>query len=133
MAKNKFTFKSFVGDVEKDMIKEEKRIIKEAAVHVKDKMKIKVSKKGRSVPGMPPGFNVGNLKKGIEFKVMNRDSALVGLGPPAQHGHLLEFGTMVRRTKKGVTKGKVVARPFLVPTFADEADTVKKIMQGLSL
>jgi len=133
MAKNKFSYKSFVDDVFNDMVKEEKRVIRAAAIHVRKKMRKKVSKKGRSLPGMPPGLNTKNLRKGIKFEIADRDSAFVGLGPPAYHGHLLEFGTMQRRTKKGVAKGRVAARPFVFPTFAEETNAVKRIMLGLSI
>lgn len=123
-------YQSFVKDVFSDIVKIEKNTLKEAAQHVRKKMRKKVSKKGKSFPGMPPGKNTGNLRKGIKYAIRDRDSALIGLGPPAQHGHLLEFGTSVRYTKNGVSKGQVLPRPFVRPTFEEEADAVNKIMRG---
>lgn len=123
-------YQSFMKDVFSDIVKIEKETLREAAIHIRKKMKEKVSKKGRSFPGMPPGVKTGNLKRGIKYQIRDRDSALVGLGPPAQHGHLLEFGTKVRKTKKGVNKGHILPRPFVRPTFEEESETVKKIMMG---
>lgn len=123
-------YQSFMKDVFTDIVKIEKETLKQAATHVRDKMKEKVSKKGRSLPGSPPGVRTGNLKKGIKFDIRDRDSALVGLGPPAHHGHLLEFGTLRRVTKKGKQLGRVLPRPFVRPTFEEESDTVRKIMEG---
>lgn len=130
---NKNTYKSFVNEVFSDMKEIENETLREAAKHVRNKMKKKVSKKVPSSPGMPPGLNVGNLKKGIRFEIKKSimgKVAFVGLGPPAQHGHLLEFGTIERYTKKGVPKGKVLARPFVIPTFDEESEAVKRIMMG---
>lgn len=128
--KNKFTYKSFVDDVFKDIVKAEKEVLREAAKHVRKKMKKKVSKKAQSLPGMPPGIVTRDLKKGIKFQIADRDHAFVGLSAPAQHGHLLEFGTKIRYTKKGVKKGQVLARPFVRPTFEEETEAVKRIMSG---
>ena len=101
-------YQSFVKDVFKDIVAVEKEVLKDAAKHVQKKMKEKVSKRGRSFPGAPPGLKTGNLKKGIKYDIRDRDNALVGLGPPAHHGHLLEFGTKIRTTKKGVNKGHLL-------------------------
>lgn len=133
MAKNKFKFKSYVKEISSDIDKLEGELLREASKHVRKKMRIKVSKKARSFPGMPPGINKGDLKKGIKFQVVKDflgKTAFVGLGRPAQHGHLLEFGTAMRYTKKGIKKGQVLARPFLRPTFEEEAEAVKRIMMG---
>lgn len=130
---NKSTYKSFVKDIFSDMKEIESETLREASKHVRKKMKKKVSKKVKSMPGMPPGLNVGNLKKGIKFEIQKSfigKVAFVGVGPPAQHAHLLEFGTIERHTKKGVSKGKVLARPFVIPTFDEESEAVKRIMMG---
>jgi len=131
---NKSFYKSFVKDVSSDIDKLEGETLKEAAKHIRKKMKEKVSKKTKSLPGMPPGFNRGNLKKGIKYEITKSiytgKTAFVGLGAPAQHGHLLEFGTAMRYTKKGVAKGRVLPRPFVIPTFEEESEAVKNIMMG---
>lgn len=121
-------YQSFIKDVFSDIVAVEKEILKEAAQHVQKKMKEKVSSKAVSFPGSPPGVNTGNLKKGIKYDIRDRDNALVGLGPPAHHGHLLEFGTKNRVTKKGLKKGHVLPRPFVRPTFEEESEAVRKIM-----
>jgi len=130
---NTFTYKSFVDDVFKDMVKSEKKILRKAAAHVRKKMREKVSRKSRAKPGMPPGLGEGNLRRGIKFDVVDRDHALVGLSSPAQHGHLLEFGTQERYTEKGVYKGRVAPMPFVIPTFMEETEAVRQIMREFSV
>jgi hypothetical protein len=136
MAKNKFTYKSFVKEINSDMIKLEGVLLKEAATHLKLKIKKKLSVKGRSASGMPPGIDFGNLRKGIKFEIVKSPTgkrAFVGLASPAQHGHLLEFGTKERYTDDGRYTGRVTPRPFLVPTFMEETDAVKRILQGIDV
>lgn len=124
-----YKYKSYLDKVLKDMDKAEKKNLKKAASHVAKKLrqKLKVTA-GRSLPGQPPGKVSGELIKGVRYKVINRDSALVGFGPPAYHAHLMEFGTRIRKTKKGVNKGHVLPRPALIPVFNEEAKNVINIM-----
>ena len=127
----KVAYNSYMKEIMADIKKSEKKYLTEAAKHVQKKMKEKVGKKLKSRAGAPPGVRSGKLKKGIKYLVQD-NSALVGLGPPAHHGHLLEFGTVSRTTKKGANKGMVAARPFLRPTFEEESDAVRNILTGQS-
>jgi hypothetical protein len=87
-------------------------------------------------PGEPPAKRSGNLVKGILY--VNDDKhheSKVGVGPPAHHAHLMEFGTQNRtvlnyRGVKGKQKnvGRVLPHPFVQPTFEEEAGAVKEIL-----
>lgn len=123
-----FSYKSFVHGVNKDLIKAEKRQIKKAAKHLVSKMKKKVNRRGHSQPGQPPSKKNASLKKGIGYKMIGNELALVGYGPPAQHAHLMELGTKKRQTSKGKNTGKVSKRPVLIPTFEEEAGPVENIL-----
>jgi HK97 gp10 family phage protein len=115
--------------------KSQNKLLDEAANHVKNAMKRKVSARGgSSKPGDPPRRDSGDLYRGIKT-AKRGDARLVGVGKPAQHAHLLEFGTGPRIVlnyagKKGVRKdvGRVVPRPFMRPTFVEESDAVEKIL-----
>jgi len=132
----KIIFKSFVNDVMKDIKKAEKKALRNAAVHVKKKIKQKLKGvAGRSLPGQVPGHISGDLIKGVQFAFKDpntfrktTDEVFVGVGPPAYHAHLLEFGTRRRTTKKGANKGQVLPRPFIIPTFQEEAQAVINII-----
>lgn len=131
---NSIMRQSFVKDIIKDLEKSEKRLRTKAAIHLRTKMKEKVSKKETSLPGNPPGKDSGDLIRGIMY-VHDGDETKVGVGPPAYHAHLMEFGTAGRIVKnyrghKGVEKnvGRVLPRPFVQPTFEEEAATVVEIL-----
>jgi HK97 gp10 family phage protein len=104
-----------------------------AAVHLRTKIKDKLKNKHTSFPGEPPGKKSGNLIKGVIF-TRNPGKRFVGMGKPAYHAHLLEFGTGPRTVKnyrgKGVAVavGSVAPRPFLIPTFEEEKENVKKLL-----
>jgi len=129
-------YQSFVKEVMKDIRKAEKKQLRKAAVHVRGKIKQKLKGvAGRSLPGQVPGHITGDLIKGVKFAFKNpntmrptTDEVFVGVGPPAYHAHLLEFGTRIRKTKKGVNKGQVLPRPFIIPTFQEETQAVINIM-----
>ena len=129
-------YTSFIKDVMRDIKKAEKAQLRKAAVHVRGKIKQKLKVvTGRSLPGQVPGEVSGKLIKGVRFAFKNpntfrptTDEVFVGVGPPAYHAHLLEFGTRIRTTKKGVNKGQVLPRPFIIPTFQEETQAVKNIL-----
>lgn len=131
-------FSSFYSEIEKvikDIEKGEFNARKRAAQHLRKKMRQKVSSKTKSASGNPPGRGTGNLRKGIIY-VNGKERTKVGVGPPAQHAHLLEFGTEERYVKKINGKklskpkyvGRVLPRPFVFPTFDEERTTVERIM-----
>lgn len=121
-------FTSYLKSIESDLRKSQKRALKRAALHLKKKVREKLRNVSPSAPGQPPGKVSGDLLKGIGTKSL-KDSELIGAGPPAQHAHLLEFGTKDRTVKKsGKMVGHVKPRPFLGPTFEAEAENVKEIL-----
>lgn len=126
---------SFISSVIKDLDKAQEKLLDKAAAHVRKKMKEKVSQRHTSKAGDPPGRQTGDLIKGIKFIREGSDKRLVGVGRPASHAHLLEFGTVPRTVKnyqgkKGVrvAVGRVLPRPFMQPTFEEEKGTVEKIL-----
>lgn len=121
MKNGKMIYKSYVSEIQKDIKKIEKGILKEASIHVRDKIKEKLKTLGI-------GKKTGNLVKGIKYEILNDDVSIVGAAPPAYHAHLLEFGTVERKTKKGKRTGKMTMKPFIIPTFIEESDAVKNIM-----
>lgn len=129
---NEFAFKSFVKSVEREIDKAERKKIQHAAKHMQKKIRDKIKTKRLSQPGEPPGRVSGNLHKGIRYQITKEGGeygALVGAGPPAYHAHLLEFGTEHRTVEEtGKDAGRVVARPFLLPTFDEEKEYIKLMM-----
>jgi len=124
---------SKIREVCADLDKAQERELDKAAAYLRQKLKDKVSKKRISLPGEPPGRQSGNLKKGIKF-TREPGNRFIGVGSPAQHAHLLEFGTGPRLVKnyrgKGMSKlvGPQAPRPFIIPTFEEESDNIKKIL-----
>lgn len=125
---------SKIREVITELDKAEEAKLDKAAGYLRQKLKEKVSKKEISKPGEPPGRQAGDLKKGINFS-REPGARFVGFRAPAYHAHLLEFGTGPRlvknyRGKKGVSKlvGPQAPRPFIIPTFEEEKENVKKIL-----
>lgn len=118
MARKTLKFDSFFNDIERDLerVAKDRRI--KAAAHVKKKLRRKAKQK----------FGSGSdITKGVGHKHLKRVS-LVGIGPPGHHAHFIEFGTDGRYTKDGKYKGFVKADPFVVPTYKEESDAVRRIM-----
>lgn len=114
-----FSFISFMDDIERDFLKEEKENRREAAKHVAGQMRKNLSG-GRA--GLP-GRVTGNLRKGVGFRGNARSKtgermALVGNSAP--HAHLLEFG---HGDGKAFNK-----RPYFTRTFKEEKAEIMRIL-----
>jgi HK97 gp10 family phage protein len=127
--------KLMIAKIIRDLEKSQDKLLDQAAIHVRNAIKRKVSQRGgTSRAGDPPRRDTGDLYRGIKW-AKRGDYRLVGVGKPAQHAHLLEFGTAPRVVKnyagkQGIRKdvGRVIPRPFMRPTFAEEADKVAEIL-----
>jgi len=63
-------------------------------------------------------------KKG---KVSDRSRVTVYVGSTAPHAHLVEFGTVVRHTKKGKSTGRMTPNPFLTRAWEATKSTALHI------
>jgi HK97 gp10 family phage protein len=128
-----YLYKSQIKQIQKELEKEQKSRIRDAAVYARKKVRSKIKKSNSSAPGTPPKSRSGDLRKGIKYKVYP-EYAFVGATGPAHHAHLMEFGTDERFTKEGKSTGRVdktAPRPFLFPTFLEEKETIKKKLAGV--
>ena len=115
---NTLKYESFLGDIDKEInaIARKRRII--AGNHVKKKLRQVASQKfGAS----------SNITKGIGSKQL-KTSSVVGVGPPAQAAHLIEFGTDERYQRKGKYTGRIKKDPFVFPVYIAEAPEVERIL-----
>lgn len=130
---------SIIPNILKDLEASQEKLLDRAAMHMKKAIREKIKNKKISNPGDPPGRSSGDLLKGVTIgkrgKDVNSSYRVVGMGPPAHHAHLLEFGTVPRTVKnymgkkgKAVSSGRVLPRPFMRPTFEEEAENVENIL-----
>ncbi len=119
-----FKYTSFIKDINKELEKIEYRQRSKAARFLSGKLKQTATER----------FGSGSdITKGIGH-INNKDSSRVGVGPKAYAAHLIEFGTDKRFTTKGIGSGPkgtghIQAKPFVFPTFDDNAQEVVNIMQ----
>lgn len=132
---------SYIPQKIRALEKSQEKTLDRAAAYMKTKIKEKIKKRSVSQPNEPPGKRSGDLYKGVKVgrrgRDVNSEYRIVGMGPPAHHAHLLEFGTVPRtvknwKGKKGQshTSGRVLPRPFMGPTFQEEAPAVERILSG---
>jgi hypothetical protein len=138
---NKFSVKRYVNQIVRDLDRVQEERLTKAAVFLRTGLKNEVGKKigtwpHVSRPGEAPFKQSGDLQEGITF-TREPGKRFVGFTRPASHAHLLEFGTGPRTVKNyegkpGVTKdvGPMAARPFFLPTFDREEETLKNILGG---
>lgn len=72
-------------------------------------------------PGPDAPFARGVLRKSIKRKFKRYggvDVSVVGPDITGPHAHLVEYGTVERFTKKGVSRGIMPARSFMRPAWA---------------
>jgi len=119
---NKFTMKSFVKDVEKQLSKDERRVISKASGIFQRELRSTIKEKGL--------VDTGNLLKGVSRDTYQH-SALVGMSAPGQHAYIVEYGTLERRKKKnGAYSGVRPATPFFLPAYrAAEPAMIKALSE----
>lgn len=73
----------------------------------------------REAMARAPRGKTGNLAGSIVVEAGSRyiHSVRIGTGAKGPHGHLIEFGTAKRVTKKGANRGQIAAKPFLKPAL----------------
>lgn len=122
---NVWELTSYVADVNREIQKGERRNRLKATRYITKKLKQEVKNK----------YGEGNLYKGIDY-VHYDDLSKFGFTKPAQHAHLIEFGTDERfvknyRGQKGVYKsvGRMKDdKPVFRPVVIREAANVGKIL-----
>lgn len=114
-------FTSFLDEIEKEMGRAEKEQRKEAARYLRKQLKSVAKEKFGSQSDITAGVRYANY----------RDFSEVGMGKPAYHAHLIEFGTDNRFTKAGKSTGYIKADPFVFPTFNREKNAVIDIMSKM--
>ena len=83
----------------------------------------------------------GNLKKsmspgrGIRIKTYRYSGVTIAVVGPSwplgAHGHLVEFGTKMRKTKNGRSTGVGPAKPFLRPAFDANVGLAQRIIASV--
>ena len=122
---NVWELTSYIADVNREIQKGERRNRLKATRYITKKLKQEVKNK----------YGEGNLYKGIDY-VHYDDLSKFGFTKPAQHAHLIEFGTDERFVKnyrghKGVYKsvGRMKNdKPVFRPVVLREAANVGKIL-----
>jgi len=114
-------FKSYMKEVERDILKADKALRDKAAQAVVNEVKGMLN----SPTGDVPKKITGNLVKGVAKK-NQRYSSIVGFKAPAHHAALVEFGGDVVRGGRKV--GERRPHPFLKPAFEHTKAEVIKIL-----
>lgn len=122
--KNVWTFKGYGAEINRQMIQGEKRNRRKAVSYLSRKLRLEVKKR----------WGKNNLYEGIGHVTYERESR-VGFHKPAQHAHLLEFGTDQRFVKNYMGKDGVVVssgaaepKPFFRPLLQREKGKVEDIL-----
>ena len=116
------SFKSYLKEVEKEILKADMALRSKAADVVIAELKSLLN----SPSGDVPKTVTGNLKKGIAKKGQQY-STIVGFKAPAHHAALLEFGHEVVSHGKSTGK-RAKPHPFLKPAFKNTEARVIKIL-----
>lgn len=119
----RFSFISLFDEVNRELYKGEKRNRARAVSHVARKLRQEIKER----------YGKGNLYKGVGT-VNEEIESRVGYKHPAQHAHLIEFGTDQRfvqnwmKTGKSKDVGMMKKRPLFVPILERETPKVKQIL-----
>jgi len=115
-------FKSYMKDVEKEILKADKELRDKAATVVVNELKTMLN----NPTGDVPKTVTGNLKKGVAKK-NQRYSSIVGFKAPAYHAANVEFGHDIVVNGKSTGK-RAKPHPFLAPSFEKTKTEVIKIL-----
>jgi HK97 gp10 family phage protein len=90
-----------------------------------------VMKRMKALAGdVSPGkHGSGGLKKSIKRRFKRYggvDVSIVGPDITGPHAHLVEYGTVERFTKEGVSRGIMPPRPFMRPAWAQTKNVAKR-------
>jgi HK97 gp10 family phage protein len=82
---------------------------------------------------LAPLGETGNLTKSVGIEKQNDSQGTVLAGVRrgrfgGNHGHLVEYGTVRRATKKGANRGRMPAKPFTEPAFNQTKEQVERII-----
>jgi len=116
------SFKSYLKEIEKDILKADKALRDKAATVVMNEVRTTLNNGGGDVPKTV----TGNLKKGLAKKSQTY-STIVGFKAPAYHAANVEFGGDIVN-KKGRKEGARKPHPFLKPAFEKTKSEVIKIL-----
>jgi hypothetical protein len=76
----------------------------------------------RLVGSVTRQYKGGRIVLGVVGAEIGQESVTIGgrtmVRKPYKYSHLIEDGTVQRKTKSGVNRGKVTPRPFLQPAFS---------------
>lgn len=120
-------YESYLKDIDKEINKVSRRQRLKAGRYVKKKLREKSVQRFGADSNITKGIGSKNLKA----------VTIVGIGPPAQAAHLIEFGTDTRyhgqnsKMNKGGKRwytGHVKAKPFVEPTYRESAPRVQAIL-----
>ena len=103
-------FKSYMKEVEKELLKKDKELRNKAATVVMAEIKNILN----NPTADSPKKRSGNLIKGLK-KANGKFSSIVGFKAPAFHAFLVEYGGDVVRNGKKIGERK--PKPFLKPAF----------------
>jgi len=106
--KNKFTYKSFIDDVGKELLKDERRVVRAAGGIMKRQITKTIKEKDI--------IDKGDLLKGVAIDAYQH-TVLVGIAAPGFHALIVEYGTDERVGKDGHASGRMPAIPYMLPAF----------------
>jgi HK97 gp10 family phage protein len=115
-------FKSFMREVERDILKMDKELRDQAA----DVVMTEIRQSLESQTGDTPKTVTGNLKKGLSKK-NGKWSSIVGFKSPAHHAALVEFGGDLVTHGKKISGGRK-PHPFLKPAFERKQGEIIRIL-----
>lgn len=124
MKANQFKVESFVKEIQKEVVRNERENLAAACQLARKEIKETLNNRQKSAPGSPPGKLSGRLQKSISYTV-EKDKDIFGgiadltgiVGSTDFRANILEFGSE-----------KMAARPFEGPTLERITPEIKAMM-----